>query len=118
VELLLAPPDAPLLPPLELLPPFELLPPLEPLPPPLEPLLVPLEPPLEPLLASLGPLLLPAADDPASPHAATSGSGPVLSRPKKLMTAAGSIGVVCPPFCCVQAWRTVKPHELCQLSRE
>ena len=79
----------------------------------LEPVLDPLPVPLDELLldpmppSDAPPLLLPG--DPASPHAATCGSGPVTwFRPKKSMTDFASIGVVCPPPAWVCASSTVK----------
>jgi hypothetical protein len=53
---------------------------------------------------------------PPSLHASTSGSGPVLSRPKKLMTKLASIGVVCPPFASSYASRTENPQGFFQVS--
>jgi hypothetical protein len=103
-------PPLPLLAPLPaLVPPLPLLASLLALVPP-SPLLAPLLPllPLDPPLPLLAPMLPPSA------HPDAPMSGPVLSRPKKPMTAFASIGVVWPPFCCVQASRTEKPHELSQ----
>jgi hypothetical protein len=85
--------------------------PLPPAPPLVVLLLVPL-PLVPPLL-----LVVPLLDD---PHCATSGSvGPVLSSPRKGMTyvAFSLASVLWGPPCSVQASRTVKPHELFQLSR-
>jgi hypothetical protein len=75
---------------------------LNPLPPTLLPPPLPLLPPL-PLAPPL----------PLVPQAATWGSGPVLSRPKKLTTELASIGVVWPPLAWVCASRTVNAQEFC-----